>query len=52
MHLLCTPCGLPVAFALTGAKADERHTLLGMFAADPTLLAARRRQTLIADRNY
>jgi Transposase DDE domain len=52
LHLLCTPCGLPVAFALTGAKADERHTLLGMFAADPTLLASRRRQTLIADKNY
>jgi hypothetical protein len=52
LHLLCTPCGLPVAFALTGAKADERHTLLGMFADDPNLLAARRRQTLIADKNY
>ena len=27
-------------------------TLLGMFAADPNLLASRRRQTLIADKNY
>ncbi len=52
LHLLCTACGLPVAFALTGAKADERHTLLGMFAADPNLLTSRRRQTLIADKNY
>jgi hypothetical protein len=52
LHLLCTPCGLPVAFALTGAKADERHTLLGMFGADPNLLASRRRQSLIADKNY
>jgi hypothetical protein len=25
-HLVCTPGGLPVAFALTGAKADERTT--------------------------
>ena len=52
LHLLCTPCGLPVAFALTGAKADERHILLGMFGADPNLLASRRRQSLIADKNY
>jgi hypothetical protein len=52
LHLLCTACGLPVAFALTGAKADERYTLLGMFAADPNLLTSRRRQTLIADKNY
>lgn len=52
LHLLCTPSGLPVAFALTGAKADERETLLGMLTADPALLAPRARQTLIADKNY
>ena len=28
LHLLCTLGGLPIGFALTGAKADERHTLL------------------------
>ncbi|MET9501017.1 transposase [Streptomyces sp. NPDC006622] len=27
LHLVCTLHGLPVAFALTGAKADERETL-------------------------
>ena len=32
---------MPVAFALTGAKADERETLLGMFDADPALVASR-----------
>ena len=52
LHLLCTPAGLPVAFALTGAKADERETLLGMLAADPALLASRPGQTLLADKNY
>jgi hypothetical protein len=52
LNLLCAPSGLPVAFALDGAKADERQTLLGIFAADPTLLASRPRQTLIADKNY
>ncbi|HWN36813.1 MAG TPA: hypothetical protein VNP03_28930 [Pseudonocardia sp.] len=29
LHLLCTVHGLPVGFAPTGAKADERQTLLG-----------------------
>jgi hypothetical protein len=37
LHLLCTLQGLPVGFALTGAKADERQVLLDMLHADPTL---------------
>jgi hypothetical protein len=41
-----------VAFALAGAKADEREVLAGMLAADPGLLAARPGQTLIGDKNY
>ena len=41
-----------MAFALTGAKADERDTLLGMFDADPNLLATHPAQTLTADKNY
>jgi len=52
LHLVATLGGLPVAFALTGAKADERQTLLGMLAADPALAADRPGQTLIADRQY
>jgi hypothetical protein len=52
LHLVCTLHGLPVGFALTGAKADEREVLLGILAADPALLAARPGQTLIADKNY
>ena len=51
LHLLCTPGGLPVGFALTGAKADERHTLLDILTGDPEL-TTRRAQTLIADKNY
>ena len=32
------PCtAFPVAFALTGAKADEREVLLAMFTAEPGL---------------
>lgn len=52
LHLVCTLGGLPVGFALTGAKADERQTLLGILAADPTLAGHRPGQTLIGDRNY
>ena len=52
LHLLCTLYGLPIAFALTGAKADERETLLAMFEVEPGLLAGRVGQTLIGDKNY
>lgn len=52
LHLLCTLHGLPVGFALTGAKADERETLLDILDADPELTGRPARQTLIGDKNY
>ncbi|MER5541825.1 IS982 family transposase [Streptomyces sp. NPDC002589] len=52
LHLVCTLGGLPVAFALTGAKADERETLLDLLAVEPQLTAERPGQTLIGDKNY
>jgi Transposase DDE domain len=52
LHLVCTLGGLPIGFALTGAKADERQTLLGILSADPALILDRPGQTLIADKNY
>ena len=52
LHLLCTLHGLPVGFALSGAKADEREVLLGILDADPALTADRCGQTVIADRHY
>jgi hypothetical protein len=52
LHLVCTLGGLPVGFALTGAKADERQTLLEIFHTDPTLTGDRPGQTLIGDKNY
>ena len=49
LHLITTPSGLPITFALAGAKADERDVCLDMIArAD----VARRGQTLIADKGY
>lgn len=35
--LLCTLHGLPVRFALTGAKTDERQVPLGILDTDPDL---------------
>jgi hypothetical protein len=51
LHLLCTLHGLPVGFALTGAKADERQVLIDILHADPTL-TDRRAQIMIGDKNY
>ena len=52
LHLVCTLHGLPVAFALTGAKADEREVLVDLLAVEPDLVAARPGQTLLGDKHY
>ncbi|KIZ14891.1 IS982 family transposase [Streptomyces natalensis] len=52
LHLVCTLGGLPVLFALTGAKADERETLRDLFDTAPDVMAAHPRQTIIGDKNY
>ena len=51
LHLVATVGGLPVAFALAGAKADEREVLLSIFQTDPDLVASRPGQILIGDKN-
>ena len=50
LHLLATLDGLPVGFALTGAKADERETLQGILETTPALVPAG--QTIMADKGY
>jgi hypothetical protein len=52
LHLVCTLSGLPVLFALAGAKADERETLLGMLEAGRDVTAAHPGQVIIGDKNY
>ena len=37
LHLVCTLHGLPVGWALTGAKADEREVLEAILATTPAL---------------
>ena len=49
LHLLATPSGLPIAFALADAKADERDTCLDMITHAGV---ARRGQTITADKGY
>ena len=52
LHLVCTLHGLPVAWALTGAKADERQVLGALIATTPALAGRSDRQVLLADKNY
>ena len=52
LHLVCTLHGLPVTFALTGAKTPEREVLADLLAVEPELVAARPGQLLLADKNY
>ena len=51
LHLVCTLHGVPVGWALTGAKADEREVLEAILAATPGLARAGR-QVVIADKAY
>lgn len=52
LHLVATLHGLPVAFALTGAKADERTVLLDLLHTAPARTAERDGQVVIADKAY
>jgi hypothetical protein len=52
LDLITTLGGPPVGFALTSVKTDERQTLPGILAADPTLAATPVRAALIHDRQY
>lgn len=53
LHLVCTLHGLPVGWALSGAKADEREVFAAIFDSTPALARQRsHRQVLIGDKNY
>ena len=53
LHIIATLHGLPLGWALTGAKADERVTCWDLLQTTPVLCMARERvQTLIADKGY
>jgi hypothetical protein len=53
LHLVATLHGLPLGWALTGAKADERATFCDLLNSTPALSKTREAtQTLIADKGY
>ncbi|MGW1836435.1 IS982 family transposase [Streptomyces sp. NPDC002067] len=52
LHLLCTPGGLPLAWALTNPKLDEREVLTDMLTSDTDLLFTHPGQTVIGDKGY
>ena len=52
LHLVCTPSGLPISFALTNPKVDEREVARDLFEVEPGLLARRAGQTIVADKGY
>ena len=52
LHLICTPAGLPITFALSNPKLDERDVAIDMLDHDPSLNAGRHHQTLVADKGY
>lgn len=52
LHLICTPAGLPITWALATPKIDERQVLMATFDHDPQLLADRPGLLIIADKGY
>ena len=52
LHLVCTPTGLPITFALASPKVDERDVAIDLLDSEPGLLAGRYAQTIIADKGY
>ena len=52
LHLVCTPAGLPIAFALAHPKTDEREVLRHLLETDPGLLGGRKGQVILADKGY
>jgi hypothetical protein len=52
LHLICTPAGLPLTWALADPKIDERQVLMAVLDQDPTLIADRDKLTIIGDKGY
>jgi hypothetical protein len=52
LHLVCTPSGLPIAFALANPKIDEREVARDLLEIEAPLLAARPGQVILADKGY
>jgi hypothetical protein len=51
-HLVCTPAGLPITWALADPKLDERQVLMCILDEDLDLLAERPGLLVLADKGY
>jgi hypothetical protein len=52
LHLIATPAGLPISWALANPKIDERHILADILDHDRSLTADRPILTILADKGY
>ena len=52
LYLVCTPTGLPIAWALAHPKLDEREVLAAMLDHEPDLTADRPGLMLITDKGF
>jgi hypothetical protein len=52
LHLICTPAGLPITWALANPKIDERQVLMAVLDHDPSTLHDRPGLLIIADKGY
>jgi hypothetical protein len=52
LHLVATPSGLPITWALADPKLDERQVLMAVLDHDPGLTRQRPGLTIIADKGY
>jgi hypothetical protein len=52
LHLVCTPAGLPVTWALATPGIDDRQVLTAVLEDDPELVADRPGLLIIADKGY
>ncbi|RSO45479.1 IS982 family transposase [Streptomyces sp. WAC 06725] len=52
LHLVCTPAGLPVTWALADPKIDEWQVLAALVDSEPELAAARPGLLILADKGY
>jgi hypothetical protein len=52
LHLICTPAGLPITWALANPKIDERQVLMAILDHDPTVLTRRPGLLILTDKGY
>jgi hypothetical protein len=52
LHLVCTPAGLPITWALATPKVDEREVLTALVENEPDLARERPGLLILADKGY